>query len=62
MYNSNASAFLLRVSPAPQSVTTAPLIDVSESVPESFLAGWNDYRDARVVDADRALGDEPPPA
>jgi hypothetical protein len=29
--------------------------------PESFLAGWADYRAGRVVDLDRALEEEPPP-
>lgn len=57
----NESAFVLRISGTPLSVTTAPLIKVSEPIPESFLAGWADYQAGRVVDMERALGDEPPP-
>ena len=58
----NESAFVLHISGTPQSVTSAPLIEVYEPIPESFLAGWADYKAGRVVDMDRALGDEPPPA
>ena len=58
----NESAFALRVSGMPQSVTAAAYINVSESVPESFLSGWADYQAGRVVDMERALGDDPPPA
>jgi hypothetical protein len=34
--------------------------EVGETPPESFLAGWADYKAGRVVDMDRALEDEPP--
>jgi hypothetical protein len=57
----NESAFALRISGMPQSFTAAAYIEVSESIPESFLAGWADYQAGRVVDMERALGDEPPP-
>jgi hypothetical protein len=36
-------------------------IEVHQSIPESFLAGWADYEAGRVVDMDKALNDEPPP-
>jgi len=58
----NESAFILHVSTAPQTFTAAAWIDVSEPVPPSFLAGWADYQAGRVVDTERALGNEPPPA
>jgi hypothetical protein len=57
----NESAFVLRVSGMPQNFTTAAYIEVSEPVPESFMTGWADYQAGRVVDMERALGDEPPP-
>ena len=57
----NESAFVMRVSGPAQSVTTAVWVEVSESLPESFLAGWADYQAGRVVDMERALEDEPPP-
>ena len=60
--NRNPNAFLLRVSGMPQNVTSSAFIEVSESSPESFLAGWADYQAGRVVDMDRILGEEPPPA
>jgi hypothetical protein len=59
--NRNQSAFVLRISGMPQSVTSSILMEVSESIPESFLAGWTDYQAGRVVDMDQALGDAPPP-
>ena len=58
----NESAFILKISETIQSFTSAPIIEVSEPIPESFLAGWADYKAGRVVDMDRALGDEQPPA
>ena len=58
----NESAFVLKISETIQSFTSAPIIEVSEPIPESFLAGWADYKAGRVVDMDRALGDEQPPA
>jgi len=58
----NESAFVLHVSgQVPQSVTVAAQLEVSEAIPESFLSGWADYQAGRVVDMDKALGDEPPP-
>jgi hypothetical protein len=60
--NGNQSAFLLTISGQPQSVTSSFIVRVAESIPESFLAGWADYKAGRVVDMDRVLGDEPPPA
>lgn len=58
----NESAFVMRVSGMAQSVTTTTVwVDVSQSMPESFLAGWADYQAGRVVDMERALGDKPPP-
>jgi hypothetical protein len=57
----NESAFIVRISETIQSFTSAPTIEVSEPIPESFLAGWADYKAGRVVDMDRALGDEHPP-
>ncbi len=45
----------------PQSVTAAARVEVSESIPESFLLGWADYQAGRVVGMDQALRDEPPP-
>jgi len=60
--NRNPNAFLLKVSGMPQNVTSSAFIEVSESIPESFLAGWADYQAGRVVDMDRILGEEPPPA
>jgi hypothetical protein len=59
--NRNESAFALRVSGMPQSITAAALVEVSESIPESFLSGWADYQAGRVVGMDQALRDEPPP-
>jgi hypothetical protein len=58
----NESAFILRVSGTPQSFTTAAWIEVSEPIPESFLAGWADYEAGRVIDMEQALEDEPPPS
>jgi hypothetical protein len=58
----NESAFVLQISETIQSFTSAPMIEVSEPIPESFLAGWADYKAGRVVDMDRAMGDEQPPA
>ncbi|MBV8274751.1 MAG: hypothetical protein JO170_05740 [Verrucomicrobia bacterium] len=52
----------MKISETIQSFTSAPIIEVSEPIPESFLAGWADYKAGRVVDMDRALGDEQPPA
>ena len=60
--NRNQIAFALKVSGMPQSVTSSFVLEVSESIPESFLAGWADYEAGRVVDMDRVLGNEPPPA
>ena len=57
----NEIAFVLHISGAPQSFTSAPMIEVSETLPESFVAGWADYQAGRVVDMERALGDERPP-
>jgi hypothetical protein len=57
----NESAFVLRISGTTQSVTSAPIVEVSEPIPESFLLGWADYQAGRVVDMERALGDEQPP-
>lgn len=57
----NESAFVMRVSGVPQSMTVAALVEVTESIPESFLLGWADYQAGRVVDMDQALRDEPPP-
>ena len=59
--NCNENAFVLRVSGMPQSMTAAALVEVSASIPESFLLGWADYQAGRVVDMDQALRDEPPP-
>lgn len=61
--NRNVNAFVLRISGLGtfQSVSTITPVEVSESIPESFLAGWADYQAGRVVDMERALGDEPPP-
>jgi hypothetical protein len=60
----NESALAMRVSGPARSVTTATAIrvEISELMPESFLAGWADYQAGRVVDMERALKDEPPPA
>ena len=58
----NESALVLRISGTPQSFTSATSVEVYEAIPESFLAGWADYKAGRVVDMDRALGDEQPPA
>jgi hypothetical protein len=58
----NESAFILQISGTPQSVTSAAVVEVTEPIPESFLAGWADYQAGRVVDMERALGDERPPA
>jgi hypothetical protein len=58
----NESALVLQISGAPQSVTSAVVVEVYEPIPESFLAGWADYQAGRVVDMERALGEEPPPA
>jgi hypothetical protein len=58
----NESAFILHVSGTPTSVTSSAFIEVTEPIPESFLAGWADYKAGRVVDMNRALGDEPPQA
>jgi hypothetical protein len=58
----NESAFVLHVSGMARSFTVAASLDVSESFPESFLTGWADYQAGRVVDMERALRDEPPPA
>lgn len=58
----NESAFILQVSGMPTSLSVADHIEVSESIPESFLAGWADYQAGRVADMDQVLrGDEPPP-
>lgn len=59
--NRNESGFVLRISGMPQSMTAAALVEVSASIPESFLSGWADYQGGRVVDMDQALRDEPPP-
>jgi hypothetical protein len=59
--NRNVNAFVLRILDTPQGVSTITQIEVSESIPESFLTGWTDYQAGRVVDMDRALSDEPPP-
>jgi len=56
----NENAFVLRISGTAQNVTTAVWL-VSESIPESFLAGWADYHAGRVVDMERALEAKPPP-
>jgi hypothetical protein len=61
VHTRNESAFVLRVSGMPQSFSAIAHIEVSEAIPESFLAGWADYQAGRVVDMERALGDEPPP-
>ena len=37
------------------------LAGLKEGLPESFLSGWVDYEAGRVVEMDRALGDEAPP-
>jgi hypothetical protein len=58
----NESAFVLHVSGMPPTFSQAAAVEVSESIPESFLAGWADYQAGRIVDMDRALGDEPPPS
>ena len=42
--NCNENAFVLRVSGMPQSMTAAALVEVSASIPESFLLGWADYQ------------------
>jgi hypothetical protein len=58
----NESAFVLRISGTPESVTVAPIVEVAEPpIPDSFLAGWADYQAGRVVDMEQALGDEQPP-
>ena len=57
----NEVAFVLQISGAPESVTSSAMVEVNEVIPESFLAGWADYQAGRVVDMDRALGDEQPP-
>ncbi len=58
--NRNESAFVLEVSGMPPSITATARIEVSESIPESFLSGWADYQAGRVVGMDQALRDEPP--
>lgn len=57
----NESAFVLHVSNMPSNFSQAAAVEITEPVPASFLAGWADYQAGRVVDMDRALGDEPPP-
>lgn len=57
----NDRAFTIRISGSTRGFTAAsPWVEVSESIPESFLAGWADYQRGRVIDMERALGDEPP--
>ena len=35
-------------------------LEVSESIPESFLAGWADYEAGLLVDMHRVPGNQPP--
>jgi hypothetical protein len=44
----NESAFVLRIAGMPRAFTAVAYIEVSESIPESFLAGWADYEAGRV--------------
>ena len=41
--------------------SSAYLIEVHQSVPESFLSAIADYENGRVVDAEQALNQPPPP-
>lgn len=36
-------------------------IEVHQSIPESFLSAIADYENGRVVDADQAMNEPPPP-
>ena len=61
--SANERALVMRVSGPVRTFTTATFIKLSQiNPPESFLAGWADYEAGRIVDMDRALEDEPPPA
>jgi hypothetical protein len=60
IHNRNQIAFVLTVSTVPQTFTSSIPVDVSESIPQSFLEGWADYEASRLVDMDKALEDEPP--
>jgi len=59
----NSSGIVIPVqTDAPKVSSSAPAgVEFIEDMPESFLVGWNDYHAGRVVDMERALGDEPPP-
>jgi hypothetical protein len=42
--------------------SAAYVIEVHQSIPESFLSAIADYESGRIVDADRALHEPPPPS
>jgi hypothetical protein len=43
------------------SASAGQLVEVQQAIPHSFLSAIADYQRGRVIDAEQALSDQPPP-